>query len=189
MKIEILDFITRKEAESISKFIIEENKIESHMIEKTPEKIFLSAKKYWCVKLLKEWNIIWFMGLYNYLEYYEAWTLCIWKQFRNIWLWTMVQKILLDNFSDLPIFLVTNTQKVRNISENTWLFEIKIPELPESILETIEKWGKILSDDSVYLSKQLFSNELFYSIKIKKNKLPLLMYVKVVLNDNDLLKP
>jgi len=168
MKIEILYFITTDESKAISNFIIEENKIKPHMIEKTPEDIFLSAKHYGCVKLIKEWNIIWFMWLYNYWAYYEAWSLCIWNWFRSIWLWTLAQQLLLDKFSSLPIFLVTNTQKVRKISDKTGLFETEISELSKTILETIERWWKILSDDSIYLSKQLFFNESLNSINEKE---------------------
>lgn len=165
MHIKISDTISSSDALSISNFIIEENKKQKHMIEKTSDEILYSAENFWCVKLSIDNEIIGFMWLYNFWEYYEAWSLCIWEEFRNLWLWTMVQQLLLDNFSHLPIFSVSNVDKVKSISKTTGLFEIQIPELPTTILEIIEDWWKILSDDSIYLSKCLFSNEVFYLLK------------------------
>ena len=81
-----------------------------------------------------------------------------------MWLWTMLQKLLLDNFVNKPIFLVTNVDKVKNISEKTKLKHVELGDIPIPILDIIESWWKLLSDDKVYFNKKLYFNEIFYSI-------------------------
>lgn len=134
------------------------------MLEKSPWKILDSFNKNWCVKLSISDEIIWFMWLYKFWELYEAWSLCVWDKFRNLWLWTILQKLLFEKFSNLPIFLVTNVDKVQSISKSVWLHEIDISHINQNILSIIEAWWKLLSDDKIYYSKKLYTNDKFYSL-------------------------
>jgi len=158
------------DAIKIANFIKDENKIKSHIIEKSPEEILISAMENWCLKLSINDEIVWFMWLYKYGNFYEAWSLCIWEKYRNKWLWTMLQKKLFENYSDLAVFLVTNVWKVKSISKTVKLKEIEIKDIPKELLETIESWWKILSDDSIYFNKKLYFNESFNSIIKKENE-------------------
>ncbi|MEA3387414.1 MAG: hypothetical protein U9Q66_03375 [Patescibacteria group bacterium] len=58
MKINVSNIITYEDACSISNFIIEENKINDHMVEKSPISILDSADKYGCIKISQNDNII-----------------------------------------------------------------------------------------------------------------------------------
>lgn len=166
----ISNIITKSDAFEVSKFIKNENKKSPHMLEKTPDEIYTSANYNWWIKLTYDWKIIWFMWLYKFSNLYELWSLCIWEEFRNLWLWPITQKILMDTFIKLPIFLVTNVDKVKHISEKSWMYNINISDLPNSILLLIEEWWKLLSDDEFYFNKELFINQSFYSIINKKNE-------------------
>jgi len=134
------------------------------MVEKEPNEIYYSFNENWCVKLSTNNEIIWFMWLYQYWNLYEAWSLCVWEQFRNLWLWKILQGLLLEKFTSLPIFLVTNVDKVKNISDQTWLIEMNISQISEALLSIIEDWWKLLSDDNLYFNKKLYINEKFYSL-------------------------
>ncbi len=134
------------------------------MVEKEPNEIYDSFNENWCVKLSTNNEIIWFMWLYQYWNLYEAWSLCVWEQFRNLWLWKILQGLLLEKFTSLPIFLVTNVDKVKNISDQTWLIEMNISQISEALLSIIEDWWKLLSDDNLYFNKKLYINEKFYSL-------------------------
>lgn len=168
-KLKVSKIIDMRDAIKIANFIKDENKIKSHMIEKSPEEILKSAMENWCLKLSINDEIVWFMWLYKYGKFYEAWSLCIWEKYRNKWLWTMLQKKLFEHYSDLAVFLVTNVWEVKSMTKTSNLKEIKISQIPENILKSIESWWKILSDDSVYFNKKLYLNDFFYSIIEKQN--------------------
>lgn len=137
------------------------------MIEKSPDEIYELFKDWSCVKLSFQEDVIWFMWLYNYGSIHEAGSLCIWKQFRNLGLWSILQKILLEKFSHVPIFLVTNVDKVRSISEATGLIETERDGVSSKVLEIIEQWWKLLRDDILYYNKTLFFNEAWYHLTIQ----------------------
>jgi len=165
IKIKVSFNITKGDSEKISEFIENENKIKDHMASKTSNQIFDSFNNNWCVKFETDDNeFIWTMWLYKFWELFEAWSLCVFEDFRWNNFWYIMQKILLDKFSELNLFLVTNVWKVQKNSWNSWLIEMNINEISKKLLDNIEEWWKLLSDDKVYLNKTLYVNENFYSL-------------------------
>lgn len=167
IKIKVSYVLSYKESMIVSEFITYENKIKSHMVEKTTNEIYKCVNLYGSVKLTL-WNkIVWFMWLYNYWDFYEVWSLCVWKEFRGLWLGTLLQKLLLDKYSDLPIFVVTNVDKVKNMSIKFWLKEISVWNISNNVLKSIKEWWKLLSDDFIFLNKAIFWNNKFNSLNKK----------------------
>lgn len=163
-KIEVSNIITESDSNEIFKFIKNENRFNPHMLEKSIEEIYHSANNYWWIKLSINGNIIWFMWLYKFYSLFEAGSLCLWEEHRNLWLWTIIQKILLNSFANLPIFLVTNVDKVKHISQKSWLIEVNKSDIPKYIFSIIEEWWELLKDDYVYFNEELFINSSIYSL-------------------------
>lgn len=134
------------------------------MIEKSPDEIYVLFKYWSCVKLSFKEDIIWFMWLYSYGNIYEAWSLCIWKEFRNLGLGTVLQKLILEKFCEVPIFLITNVEHVKSISQHVGLLEVPRKMVTDELLAIIEQWGKLLTDDALYYNKKLYFNKLWYHL-------------------------
>ena len=152
--------VTLEECEIIEMWIKDENKkAGKHMLEQTAEQLFENSQKNWCC-IVKENNaIVWCIFLMAvekwWIVLYERGSLFVVPEYRNHWIaYALIQKML-QTYSHIPMYSVTNVLSVKKNNEklNQHIYTKEI--IPKNILEVFEAPWALLDNDVVYANEIL----------------------------------
>ena len=158
--------INNEESKIVEIWIKEENLEHwKHMLEKDYKEILEEANKFGCCLIKVDWKLIWFVKIMpaqiNWKTLFEWGSLFVDKEYRKKWLWKILVKEIIQKYSNLPLYSVTNIPAVMNISWDLWQYKYLKSDLSNDILEIIESEWKLLENDVIHW------NEIF-NILIKQ---------------------
>lgn len=156
---EITTKISLKEAWIIANWIIEENKIHKHMIEKNPYQIMQEINSWLWVVAKINWEIVWAMSMIeinlpNSKKMYEAWSLITNPEKRGLWIAKTLSKEIFIQNMDKAVYSITEVPWVMHIyTDILKLNEFSKFDLEKSVLEEIESVWALLPTDKIYWNK------------------------------------
>ncbi len=156
---EIVTKISLAEAKIISDWIIEENKIKKHMIEKTPLQIMQEINSWlWVVAKINS-EIVWSMSMIkitlpNKKVMYEAGSLITSPEKRGHWIAKILSKEIFLQNMDKAVYSITEVKWVMHIYNDILkLNNFSKFDLDTEILAEIESVWALLETDIIYWNK------------------------------------
>ena len=156
---EIVTKISLDEAKIISNWIIEENKIKKHMIEKTPEQIMQEINSWlWVVAKINS-EIVWSMSMIkitlpNKKVMYEAGSLITSPEKRGHWIAKILSKEIFLQNMDKAVYSITEVKWVMHIYNDILrLNNFSKFNLNTEVLAEIESIWALLETDIIYWNK------------------------------------
>ena len=156
---EIVTKISLDEAKIISNWIIEENKIKKHMIEKTPKQIMQEINSWlWVVAKINS-EIVWSMSMIkitlpNKKVMYEAGSLITSPEKRGHWIAKILSKEIFLQNMDKAVYSITEVKWVMHIYNDILrLNNFSKFDLNAEVLAEIESVWALLETDIIYWNK------------------------------------
>ena len=156
---EIVTKISLDEAKTISDWIIEENKIKKHMIEKTQEQIMQEINSWlWVVAKINS-EIVWSMSMIkitlpNKKVMYEAGSLITSPEKRGHWIAKILSKEIFLQNMDKAVYSITEVKWVMHIYNDILrLNNFSKFDLNTEVLAEIESVWALLETDIIYWNK------------------------------------
>ena len=156
---EIVTKISLDEAKIISDWIIEENKIKKHMIEKTPLQIMQEINSWlWVVAKINS-EIVWSMSMIkitlpNKKVMYEAGSLITSPEKRGHWIAKILSKEIFLQNMDKAVYSITEVKWVMHIYNDILkLNNFSKFDLNAEVLAEIESVWALLETDIIYWNK------------------------------------
>ena len=156
---EIVTKISLDEAKIISNWIIEENKIKKHMIEKTPLQIMQEINSWlWVVAKINS-EIVWSMSMIkitlpNKKVMYEAGSLITSPEKRGHWIAKILSKEIFLQNMDKAVYSITEVKWVMHIYNDILkLNNFSKFDLNAEVLAEIESVWALLETDIIYWNK------------------------------------
>lgn len=156
---EIVTKISLDEAKIISDWIIEENKIKKHMIEKTPLQIMQEINSWlWVVAKINS-EIVWSMSMIkitlpNKKVMYEAGSLITSPEKRGHWIAKILSKEIFLQNMDKAVYSITEVKWVMHIYNDILkLNNFSKFDLDTEVLAEIESVWALLETDIIYWNK------------------------------------
>ena len=156
---EIVTKISLDEAKIISDWIIEENKIKKHMIEKTQEQIMQEINSWlWVVAKINS-EIVWSMSMIkitlpNKKVMYEAGSLITSPEKRGHWIAKILSKEIFLQNMDKAVYSITEVKWVMHIYNDILrLNNFSKFDLNTEVLAEIESVWALLETDIIYWNK------------------------------------
>lgn len=156
---EIVTKISLAEAKIISDWIIEENKIKKHMIEKTPLQIMQEINSWlWVVAKINS-EIVWSMSMIkitlpNKKVMYEAGSLITSPEKRGHWIAKILSKEIFLQNMDKAVYSITEVKWVMHIYNDILkLNNFSKFDLDTEVLAEIESVWALLETDIIYWNK------------------------------------
>lgn len=156
---EIVTKISLAEAKIISDWIIEENKIKKHMIEKTPLQIMKEINSWlWVVAKINS-EIVWSMSMIkitlpNKKVMYEAGSLITSPEKRGHWIAKILSKEIFLQNMDKAVYSITEVKWVMHIYNDILrLNNFSKFDLDTEVLAEIESVWALLETDIIYWNK------------------------------------
>lgn len=152
--------VTREDCQLIAWWIAEENHHHGkHMLEKTPEELFIQAKEYWCCIIKNNNKPLWCIFLMAIEEWwmtlYERWSLFIKPEYRKQGLSYILIQNILDIYKDIPMYSITNVPAVKKNSMKLHQHEYSKNTIPQDILAILEWPWALLDNDIIYCNELL----------------------------------
>lgn len=152
------DEITLEDAEKIVSWVLKENtEKEEHMIPVNVEDL-MKSKYYYLLK--EEGELLGYSQLSEIGDwYFERGTTITSPEHRGQGLWTKLIWGMMEKFSHLKMYSVTNDFVAQKINKK---FSTKVPkeELKTELLNAIEEFGELLEDDHIYWNDTFLKNAL-----------------------------
>lgn len=156
---EIVTKISLDEAKIITEWIIEENKIHKHMIEKTPLQIMQEINSWlWVVAKINS-EIVWAMSMIkitlpNKKVMYEAGSLITSPEKRGHWIAKILSKEIFLQNMDKAVYSITEVKWVMHIYNDILrLNNFSKFDLNTEVLAEIESVWALLETDIIYWNK------------------------------------
>lgn len=156
---EIVTKISLAEAKIISDWIVEENKIKKHMIEKTQEQIMQEINSWlWVVAKINS-EIVWSMSMIkitlpNKKVMYEAGSLITSPEKRGHWIAKILSKEIFLQNMDKAVYSITEVKWVMHIYNDILrLNNFSKFDLDTEVLAEIESVWALLETDIIYWNK------------------------------------
>lgn len=149
--------IDMEDALKVSKWIKKES---SHMIVKTPTKVYQEAKENGCISAYFKDEIIGYISLskLNYShEVYEIGSLIIDENYKNLGVGKSLKSKLMCKHKNKLFYSISNVTYVEKINISLKLIKIDACNLPLKLLNIIEEEQVLLYNDSIFVNQNLFN--------------------------------